>query len=331
MIRTTIVLGLASALATAAFGGLDRIYFDQGWKVENIIVGTGFRDVVVDPGGTLYAARTDGGLGAAWGSAGNWTVQSNLGSAAGTGKYSHIDARSANHLYMIDGEGLEQTMYGSNGWTNREMAADSCNAIAVDRSQPPYYIATFLANSNGGLDRHHYYKGGWFHNKKIGGGNTYLDLESKPGEMSRVFMVGPAGLEEIWYKYGNSDTGWRYETIIPDVSLTSVAVDKEVSWSVFSAKAGGGLMQAYRQGKWKYHDMSHIGASTIYVDLLDIPGEAHSLFMLTAEGTIEKAWWLGSGKGWTNEVIVVGNYVALASGGRAGEFFAVSESSAATQ
>ena len=318
---------VAIGLAGAACGGLDRIYEDAGWKVEKIITDTAFSAVVMDQGGTLYMARTAGGLGAAWGSAGQWTVRPDLGASAGTGKYSHIDVRSANHLFMIDGEGLERTYYGSGGWTNQEMAVASYAALAVDRSQPSYYIAAFMADSSGGLDRQNFYKGHWKTQKNIcETTNIYADVESKPGDLNHAFMVGAAGLERTWYTYGKNG-GWKHEIIIPDVSLTSVTVGKELPWSVFAAKAGGGLMQAYRQGKWKYHNMSHIGASTIYVDLMEIPGEAHSLFMLTDDGTIEKAWWLGSGKGWTNEVIVAnGNYTAFASGGLVGELFAVSES-----
>ena len=305
-----------------AFGALDRIYADNGsWQIE-IISDVYFSDITVDPDGTVYMARSEGGLGRVYGNPGNWTVQPDMTALGDTGTdiYTDIDSLDGNYVCQIDDTGLERLYDNGAWWVNQDMCSGSYNAISVDRSEPAYHIS-FLARSSGGLDRHYYFDEAWQYDSDIGGTNVYIDIECKPSQPNRVFMVGPAGLDETWY---TSSNGWTNESIITGTSLSCLTHDLASSWKVFVAKADGGLMQAYYSGGgWVTGDMDGAGTNR-YVDIVANPGEANSLFMVNSVGGIEKAWWLGDGLGWANEVIIAyGDYVALAAGEIADEIFSV--------
>ena len=319
MNKRTFLMALALLFSGTAFGGLDRIYYSNGWKTEKIITGIAFNDVAIDPAGTVYLARTLGGLGRIYESAGNWVRQPTLEAFGdtGMGTYAALDAINANYLFLIDSNGFERTRYSS-GWKNEDLQAGSYNALSADRSQTSYHV-TFLANSDGGVDRH-LYSGGWQLDSDIGGDAataTYVDLEVKPGVANCVFGAGSLGLNDIHYS-----GSWQNDPVISGISLISLAHDENSSWKVFAGKAAGGLMQAYNTGPgaWASGDLNGAG-SNVYVDLVADPGTADTLFMVNSDGGLETAWWNGST--WTNEVIVSGgNYVAIAADS-SGEFYAV--------
>ena len=67
-------------------------------------------------------------------------------------------------------------------------------------------------------------------------------------------------------------------------------------------------------------DMAGAG-NNVYVDIAGNVEQGHSLFMLTEDGNVERAYWNGSA--WTNEVLLVGDYTAIAQGDETHEIFAI--------
>ena len=329
-----LILVLAStALVGSAFGKLDRIYSTNStWQVETIITNTGFSDITVDPAGAIYMARSDAGLGRAYrsGGTGAWVAQPDMENSlgnTGTGTYTAIDAfGDPNYTFQIDAAGLERTFYSNSttNWVNEEIQTGSWTAVSVDHANKNFHL-TFLAKPAGGLDRH-LWSSGWQLNPDIGwangASNLYLDVECKPGSANRVYVAGPAGLEEIYYFGG----AWTHTPVITGTSLTCLAHDEASVWKMFAAKADGGLMHTYNTGPgtWFVENLPAEAGTNTYVDIAANPSEANSLFLINSAGGLEKSWWLGSGLGWDNEVIVAdGGYVALAVYTNLNEVYAI--------
>ena len=321
------------ALVGTASGKLDWISSTNStWQTETIITNTGFRDITVDPAGTIYMARSDAGLGRAYrsGGTGAWVAQPDMSihGDIGTGTYTAIDAfGDPNYTFQIDAAGLERTFYSKSttNWVNEEVQTGSWTAVSVDHANKGSHL-TFLAKPAGGLDRH-LWSSGWTLNPDVGwangASNLYVDVECKPGHANRVYVAGPAGLEEIYYS-----GGWTQTPVITGTSLTCLTHDEASSWKMFAAKADGGLMHTYNTGPgtWFVENLPADAGTNIYIDIVANPSEANSLFLINSDGGLEKSWWLGSGLGWDNEVIVAdGGYVALATFTNANEVYAISD------
>ena len=333
--RKLVLILAAVALVGTAFGKLDRIYSTNStWQVETIITNTYFSDITVDPSGAIYMARSDVGLGRAYrsGGTGAWVAQPDMTASlgnTGTGTYTAIDAfGDPNYTFQIDAAGLERTFYSNSAtnWLNEDVQVGSWTAVSVDHANKNYHL-NFLANSAGGLDRS-LWSSGWQLNPGVGwangASNLYVDVECKPGHANRAYVVGPAGLEEIFYS-----GGWKNTSIITGTSLTCLTHDEASSWKMFAAKADGGLMHTYNiaPGDWSVEDLPDEAGTNTYVDIVANPSEANSLFLINSDGGLEKAWWL-SGSGWDNEVIVAdGGYVALDVYTNLNEVYAISGAS----